>query len=279
MTLYYFLRTTWARGGEGRSVTPQRVPESPALRRNAEGAEPARDGCLEPAYATTRWSDVHRPLTSDTNVKAHWMEREFDDHVHSTVGIALSALLKGCAGAAAHEAPRHTPFNASKSPAFPIADYVDRIKKYVDLSSEMFIIACIYMDKLCLLGPEYAVSQLNVHRMMLTCCMLAHKYYDACPTTNHLLAKVGGIEPAEIDALEIHVLQKLQYNLEVSLESFAHYRRQMSRGAIARGMMSEDQANHTSSPTWEPRSKSRVDSGPPNADYTTGVRRLFGGWM
>jgi hypothetical protein len=88
--------------------------------------------------------------------------------------------------------------------------------------------------------------------VLFTCFFLSFSNAQD-PTPNGLLAEVGGIETAVLNQLELDVLKGLRYNLELPLEAFVNYRRQIARGAIARGLLTEDQTNAWSSPTWNPR--------------------------
>ena len=123
-------------------------------------------------FSTTRWADVHPTRSS---VPSHWMEREFDEHVHGPIGKALSLMVDQVDEEHAGSA---SPFWIQDPPWFPIEDYVGRIKQYVDTSSETFIVALLYMDRLALANKANHVSVHNVHRLVLASFVLAHKYYD-----------------------------------------------------------------------------------------------------
>ena len=185
------------------------------------------------------------------------MEREFDDHVHGSIGKALSLMIDNQEEevGAQSSVEASSPFWLHDPPWFPIEDYVSRFKQFVDTSSETFIVALLYMDRLALADEAYQIAANNVHCLVLACCVLAHKYYDEDPTPNSLLAEVGGIEVGILNRLELEVLKGLHFNLEVPLEAFVHYRRQIARGAIARGLLKEDQKDAWSSPSWCPRDK------------------------
>ncbi len=63
-----------------------------------------------------------------------------------------------------------TKFHALKPPAMPVPDYLLRIHKYSSCSNECFIIALIYIDRL-IQGNGFALSTLNVHRVVITRCV------------------------------------------------------------------------------------------------------------
>jgi len=211
-TLYFYLRAAWARGGAGAQSTPLHVPASPVLRRNAAGAEPDATGNLQDVYQK-RWTDVHEGAFLD-DIEKHWMEREFDEHVHISIGTALSELMKSRQGVDAENGTHTSPFYMAKPPWFPIKDYIDRVREYIKLSSETLIVACIYMDRACFRSPAYILTPCTVHRLALTCCMLANKYYDEQPAKNTVWAQVGGIGVDVLNALEVDLLAQLEFSLE-----------------------------------------------------------------
>ena len=49
------------------------------------------------------------------------------------------------------------------------------ILKYAGCSEETFILALIYMDQVVQFNPEFVISSLNVHRLLITAIMLASK--------------------------------------------------------------------------------------------------------
>merc|ERR1740133_766619 len=62
-----------------------------------------------------------------------------------------------------------TPFHSSKPPTISVKSYLeDRILKYAGCSEETFILALIYMDQVVQFNPEFVISSLNVHRLLIT---------------------------------------------------------------------------------------------------------------
>jgi hypothetical protein len=91
-----------------------------------------------------------------------------------------------------------TPFHSSKPPSISVRSYLEdrcaaphlpaphvapahrthstgSILKYAGCSEETFILALIYMDQVVQFNPEFVISSLNVHRLLITAIMLASK--------------------------------------------------------------------------------------------------------
>jgi len=75
-------------------------------------------------------------------------------------------------------APCQTIFNSSAVPNISLPDFIRRLHKFTQFSPECLIIAIIYVDRYNLVLPEFTLSSLNVHKMVLTALLLATKFQD-----------------------------------------------------------------------------------------------------
>eukprot|EP00316_Scyphosphaera_apsteinii_P012654 CAMPEP_0119311980 /NCGR_PEP_ID=MMETSP1333-20130426/24586_1 /TAXON_ID=418940 /ORGANISM="Scyphosphaera apsteinii, Strain RCC1455" /LENGTH=219 /DNA_ID=CAMNT_0007316501 /DNA_START=53 /DNA_END=712 /DNA_ORIENTATION=+ len=118
-----------------------------------------------------------------------------------------------------------TPFHSSKPPAISVKSYLeDRILKYAGCSEETFILALIYMDQVVQFNPEFVISSLNVHRLLITSIMLASKFFDDVYYNNAYYARVGGISNAEVNSLEMEMLRMISFSLFVQPDQYERYR-------------------------------------------------------
>lgn len=69
-------------------------------------------------------------------------------------------------------------FNGVKAPAIRIPKYLERIYKYTDCSPSCFVVAYAYVDRLLHKHPHCLVVSRNVHRLLVTCVMVASKILD-----------------------------------------------------------------------------------------------------
>lgn len=83
-------------------------------------------------------------------------------------------------------------YSSSRQP-FTLDRYVMRIVTFANCSRSVFIIALVYIDRLKRSDPRLAISELNVHRILITAILLAMKFVEDEIYPNSYLAKVGGI--------------------------------------------------------------------------------------
>ncbi|GBE61669.1 cyclin2 related protein [Babesia ovata] len=102
------------------------------------------------------------------------------------------------------------------APSISIADYVSRIARHVRCSNECFVLALVYIERITRMHKDFAVSILNVHRLIITAVMLAAKFSDDVYYSNKFYAQVGGVNVAEINMLEAQFLTMLNFQLYVS---------------------------------------------------------------
>lgn len=70
-----------------------------------------------------------------------------------------------------------TVFHGLKPPNLTILHYIQRIFKYSSCSPSCFILAQVYIDRF-LLQPNVSLTSLNVHRLLITCFVVAAKFID-----------------------------------------------------------------------------------------------------
>jgi len=118
-----------------------------------------------------------------------------------------------------------TPFHSSRPPAITVKSYLeDRILKYAGCSEETFILALIYMDQVVQFNPDFVISSLNVHRLLITAIMLASKFFDDVYYNNAYYARVGGISNQEVNSLEMEMLRMISFSLFVQPDQYCRYR-------------------------------------------------------
>jgi len=120
------------------------------------------------------------------------------------------------------EAPPITKFHALRAPSISIYDYVERIFKYAACSSECFVLALIYIDRI-IQRQGFVINSLNVHRVVITSIMLAAKFFDDHYFKNGFYAKVGGVPCNEMNSLEVEFLFLLNFSLHVPPETYRKY--------------------------------------------------------
>jgi len=113
-----------------------------------------------------------------------------------------------------------------KVPGIRIQQYLERIHKYASCSSQCFIMALIYIDRL-IQRNNFLLTELNVHRVIVTAILLAAKFFDDAYYNNAYYAKVGGVLTSEMNGLEVDFLFRINFSLHVTPELFEQYRNEL----------------------------------------------------
>lgn len=117
-----------------------------------------------------------------------------------------------------------TIFHALRPPTIAIRIYLERIAKYVNCSNECYVLALMYMDRMIQRNPDFFISSLNVHRLMISSVMLAAKFFDDTYYNNAFYARVGGVPTTELNNLEVEYLFMINFSLHVDTEEYERYR-------------------------------------------------------
>eukprot|EP00538_Stauroneis_constricta_P008935 CAMPEP_0119570592 /NCGR_PEP_ID=MMETSP1352-20130426/43692_1 /TAXON_ID=265584 /ORGANISM="Stauroneis constricta, Strain CCMP1120" /LENGTH=389 /DNA_ID=CAMNT_0007620261 /DNA_START=1096 /DNA_END=2265 /DNA_ORIENTATION=- len=125
-----------------------------------------------------------------------------------------------------------TKFHALQAPGIGILQYLERIHKYASCSNECFILALIYIDRL-IQRKNFYLTELNVHRVVLTAILLAAKFFDDAYYNNAYYSKVGGVLVSEMNGLEVDFLFRINFSLHVTPDVFQQYKDELLSHCIA----------------------------------------------
>lgn len=115
-----------------------------------------------------------------------------------------------------------------------------RVHKYASCSNECFILALIYIDRL-IQRNNFLLTELNVHRVVITAILLAAKFFDDAYYNNAYYAKVGGVLVSELNSLEVEFLFRINFSLRVAPDVFEKYNAELSSHAQAMGLQAPQQ--------------------------------------
>jgi hypothetical protein len=113
-----------------------------------------------------------------------------------------------------------------------------RIHKYASCSSECFILALIYIDRL-IQRNNFLLTHLNVHRVVISAVLVAAKFFDDAYYNNAYYAKVGGVLVSELNSLEVEFLFRINFGLHVSPELYEKYHAELLSHATGCDAMAE----------------------------------------
>lgn len=92
----------------------------------------------------------------------------------------------------------------------------------------VLVTALIYVDRVLIRNPLFSVTEVNVHRLLLSCVVSAIKALEDEFYTNGHYAKVGGLPLEELNKLEITLLYMLQFELFVTPHQYEQYNAALS---------------------------------------------------
>ncbi|TYZ62464.1 hypothetical protein PybrP1_005585 [[Pythium] brassicae (nom. inval.)] len=118
-------------------------------------------------------------------------------------------------------------FEAFRAPGISVRDYLMRIHKYASCSPECFVLALVYIDRLQRM-QGFVLTELNVHRVVITSVVLAAKFFDDHYFNNAYYAKVGGVLCKEMNELEIEYLLLINFSLHVPTDTYARFYNDLS---------------------------------------------------
>jgi hypothetical protein len=125
-----------------------------------------------------------------------------------------------------------TPFHALEAPSISPSDYLVRLTRYSFCSRSVFVAAFVYLDRVAALYPILAPTPLNVHRLLVTTVLLATKSFDDILYDNAHFAKVGGLDLAELNALELDMLHRLSFRMHITHEEFAKFEQKLVKSVL-----------------------------------------------
>lgn len=134
------------------------------------------------------------------------------------------AIEEGCEIVTTGKDGQRSAFHAQRRPKVTLADYAERMCKYGACSPGCLGLSLVYMDRFLRQTDDYRVTGLNVHRLLLSCVLVATKQWDDSHYNNAFWAKVGGVANAELNSLERHLLAKLDFSLLVDKAEWDAYR-------------------------------------------------------
>jgi hypothetical protein len=151
------------------------------------------------------------------------------------LAAVLERLVCTNASLARSDPGQVTKFHALKSPGIGILPYLERIHKYASCSNECFILALIYIDRL-IQRNNFLLTELNVHRVVITAILLAAKFFDDAYYNNAYYSKVGGVLVSEMNGLEVDFLFRINFSLHVTPEVFEKYKAELVAHLISSGV-------------------------------------------
>lgn len=116
----------------------------------------------------------------------------------------------------------NSPFVHEHAPKISIFDYLLRIQKYSNIENSSFIIALIYIDRICT-KKGIILTKYNIHRILFTAILIAAKYNEDIIYDNLYYSKIAGVEIKELLVLENAFLNYIDFELFISNDIYKQY--------------------------------------------------------
>ena len=116
----------------------------------------------------------------------------------------------------------NSPFVHEHAPKISIFDYLLRIQKYSNIENSSFIIALIYIDRICT-KKRIILTKYNIHRILFTAILIAAKYNEDIIYDNLYYSKIAGVEIKELLVLENTFLNYIDFELFISNDIYKQY--------------------------------------------------------
>lgn len=101
-----------------------------------------------------------------------------------------------------------------------VEEYLNRLLEWIVCGPECFIVAMCMLKKLEAVAAVPPITQTSVHRVYLTCLMMAVKFVEDETLCNADFAKVGCVAVAELNKMERSAFLALDCNVCVSPEEY-----------------------------------------------------------
>lgn len=139
-------------------------------------------------------------------------------------------------------------FDAASPPPISLQDYLSRLVFYLgnipeyssdkamhsDLAVRYLLGAILYLERIELFAPGFVITELNIHRLLITGVLITAKILDDVEPDHKYYAQLGGVSVSELVKLEIAMLQLCEYNVNIDPIDFA--------AKYAFGLMQRDHA-------------------------------------
>ncbi|KAJ8450103.1 hypothetical protein Cgig2_033297 [Carnegiea gigantea] len=125
--------------------------------------------------------------------------------------------------------PRTHVFDAHEAPDLTIQSFLERIFRYTKAGPSVYVVAYVYIDRLCQNYPEFRISLRNAHRLLITIVMVASKFVEDMNYRNSHYARVGGVTTKEMNKMEMEFLFMMGFKMHVNSSVFESYCRHLER--------------------------------------------------
>lgn len=129
-------------------------------------------------------------------------------------------------------------FDSCALPTASVRSYLRRLQRTFQCCGSTFVGSLVILDRFLVSRrarreePQY-LTDLNVHRLFLTCLLVSVKFNEDCVFKNSQYAKAGGLHVHELNQLERLLAEALDFNLRVHPAQYQLYEHVVQRLSAA----------------------------------------------
>lgn len=101
-------------------------------------------------------------------------------------------------------------------------DYLQRLAVHARLSNSVLLGMVCYIDRICTLCPEFAITGLTAHRLLVTTAVIASKVLSDYLPSHKTYARIGGVTTKELAILEQYYLKKVDWRVSLNAAHLCH---------------------------------------------------------
>ena len=236
---------------------------APKSSKTAAASKSARRAGRAEAHVGAFDGDNAEQSEAEVPAPVNRSERLFScpDEMHHSEQELVDQLLKVFFSVDGKEAipsadARFSRFDGRKVPRIALREYVERITHYLsnvalsekatrdpnchsDLAMRYLVASAIYIERLCNKG--LVVTPLNVHRLIITGCLIACKNLDDLQPGMSYFGDLGGLSVKELSEMEVAFVSLLDWKISIDPAAFrSKYAKVLGSSGGARDIFSSD---------------------------------------
>lgn len=190
-------------------------------------SHPSDEAVASSSPASSRAS-LARPSSVDVPDGGCLLDSLPDAQLADVLAFVLRQLYRrGDGGPPPHAAdPAALFFSRTGQTGFTLSYYCERLLLFMGCTKACYVLAMLYLARLADRWPVFALSELNVHRLVCTAVVLAAKWVEDEAYSNAHYARVAGVRSVEeMSRMEAHMLACLDFRLHVDREYYCELER------------------------------------------------------
>ena len=167
--------------------------------------------------------DYIRIITNLEEYNPIYISKNLNKHIIKSIAQSLKEIIKdNIQNNQMKYVIKSDLFYLSRIPPISIEDYIKRIFNYTKMNISTLVMSVIYIDRFCELNG-YILSLNNIHRVLLTACLLSIKFNEDINVNTKYYANIAGVSANELNNLEFYLYIKLKFSLYVDYDLYYKY--------------------------------------------------------